>query len=139
MLLEKLLKTTMNKIMKKERWRGLIVAGAILLIGLGYEGFKCYMRSLPQAYTIGIVIDIWQPARGGPVIEYEYFVLGKKNFGSGGFYGYEDVTKIGHRFLVEYPKGHPGKGVLLLDRPVPDSVVAPEGGWNEMPDFARSE
>lgn len=123
--------------MKKERWRGLIVAGAILLIGLGYEAYHSYLRSLPQDYTIGIIIDIWQPAKGGPVMEYEYFVLGKKNIGSGGFYGYEDVTKIGHRFVVEYPKDHPGAGVVLLDKPVPDGVVAPEDGWDELPDFAR--
>ena len=125
--------------MKKERWRGLIIAGAILLIGLGYEAYQSYLRNLPQDYTIGIIKKVGPAAKGGDVISYIYWIKDKKYNRFIGLPSYEDSLKIGDRFLVEYPKGHPGKGVMLLDKPVPDSVVAPKDGWEEIPDFARSE
>ncbi len=50
---------------------------------------------------------------------------------------YLDQLREGDRYLVSIPEDHPKSGKLLYDKPVPDSVVAPENGWDELPEFAR--
>lgn len=49
---------------------------------------------------------------------------------------YRNEVKKGGKYLVKIPEDHPDDGLILFEYPVPDSVVAPEEGWNELPAFA---
>lgn|SRR5690606_37531695 len=112
------------------------ISAVIVSWGIYRTLYLKHLRSLPQNYTIGVVKKVWTPAKGGRTVSYCYWVKGDKYHRSVKLGSYRNVVKAG-RFLVEYPIEHIEEGIMLLDKPVPDSVVAPEDGWDELPDFAR--
>lgn len=138
-----LFKKTLNKLImrnldKKKGILNVIVAiGIIILIGMIAGIYNSYLRTLPQDYTIGEVIKIWKPAKGGTEVGFIYIIDGEEYKESVSQYGYEDVAKVGRRFLVEYPEGHNGAGVMHLDKPAPEKLEAPLSGWDKMPPFAK--
>ena len=108
-----------------------------IFIGLCIIGFSYFrwIRSLPQDYTVGRVIQIYKPFKGGTRAEYSYYVNGKEEQESLALGEYRKYVKEGMRFLVEYPEDHPHEGYMLFDYPVPDGVEAPPEGWDEKPKF----
>ena len=121
----------------KDKTKTLYMLGGILLISILAIVYDQYFKSLPQNYTIGKIDKIWKPLKGGTQAGYFYKVNGKKYDGSVSNYDFEEVTKPGMRFIVEYPEANVSRGVMHLDIPVPYSIIAPEEGWNELPKFAR--
>lgn len=125
----------MNK--KKEKIKGIAILAGIIVIGIAATIYDKYFKSMPQNYTIGTIDKIWKPLKGGTQASYVYSVNGMEYDGNVSNYGYEEVARPGKRFIVEYPEAKVNRGVLILDKPVPDSMVVPENGWGEMPDFSR--
>lgn len=117
----------------------LIMSIGIIILSWGIYRtlYLKYLDSLPQNYTVGIIEKVWTPAKGGRTVSYYYWTKERKFQSSVKLGSYENMAKSGCRFLVKYPIEHIDEGVLLLDKPVPDSVVAPENGWDEIPNFAR--
>ncbi len=113
-----------------------IILFLAFLLMLGSTFYQRYLDTLPQDYTLGEIEGIWQPANGDIKVNFDYKLsqdyTGMQNIGE-----YRDLLKEGERYLVRVPEGHPERGIMLFEYPVPDSVVAPEEGWDELPDFAR--
>jgi len=122
---------------KKEKIRGIAILISIIVVGISATIYDRYFKSLPQDYTIGKVVNIWKPLKGGTNAGYNYLVNGKKYEGNISNFGYEEVARPGKRFIVEYPEANVSRGVMHLNIPVPDSIIAPEEGWDELPEFAR--
>ena len=120
---------------KAENKKKLLFFGGIALASVIGVLYGRYLDSLPQEYAIGKIEKIWKPARGNIEVAYTYKVANTSYKGSVSNYGYESIAQPGRRFLVEYPKDFPGEGLMLLDRPVPDSIEAPQDGWDEIPEF----
>lgn len=109
----------------------------IVLIGVvGYSYYQ-WLKTLPQDYTVGQVIQVYKPRKGGISAEYSYFVDNEEEQESLTLGKYRNVIKKGMRFLVEYPEDHVSEGRMLFDHPVPDGIEAPEGGWDEKPEFKK--
>lgn len=123
----------MNK--KKEKLKGLAILVSIIVIGIAATIYDKYLQSLPKKYTVGAIDKIWKPLKGGAQASYVYSVNGMEYDGNVSNYGYEEVAKPGRIFIVDDTKVN--RGIMLLDKPVPDSVVAPKDGWDEIPDFAK--
>jgi hypothetical protein len=121
-----------NKSDKKNR---LFWIGIVLLIGLGGFIYNEYLDNLPQNYTIGKIHRKYQPPKGNPVVVFKYVIAGKEYENSNGFYGYEELVKVGSTFLVEYPVDHESSGVLLFENPVPSTEKPPYQGWSSKPSF----
>lgn len=121
----------------KDHIGGVIIFALIFLISLAAILYSNWLDRLPQNYTVGTIYLIGKPDKGNTKAYYKYYINNKEHENSVSNYGYKDMAKVGQRFLVEYPVGHNGAGVMLLDKPVPDNVVAPENGWDEIPDFAK--
>ena len=117
--------------------KGLSIFVIVILVSLVAISYDEFFKSLPQNYAIGTVDKIWKPVKGGTVASYIYSINGKEYNGNVSNSGFEEVAKPGKRFIVEYPEANISRGVMHLDIPVPDSIIAPEEGWDELPKFAR--
>ena len=121
--------------MMSEKTKVIILLTAVATIGLlGHLYFR-YLKHSPQDYTVGTATRISKPANGGRVVEYEYLVDKIMYKEIANLEGRQNV--VGKQFIVSYPEGKPGTGFILFEYPVPDSIVAPEEGWDELPAFAR--
>ncbi|MGK7391341.1 MAG: hypothetical protein ACNS60_13380 [Candidatus Cyclobacteriaceae bacterium M2_1C_046] len=123
----------MNK--KKDKYGGLYIIGFLILLTIGLIYYKYYLRDLPQNYTIGKIIKIWKPVKGGTVVSYSYTVNGEEYEGSVKLHPYEDVAKPNKIFLVEYPENYENEGVMLLDFPINDNIQPPITGWDKKPNI----
>ena len=108
----------------------------VFLYGLGLTLYHRYLDTLPQDYTVGEIDIIRQPANGDFKVVFDY-ELSQNHRGMEDIGEYRGKLKEGERYLVKVPEGHPERGVMLFEYPVPDSIVAPEEGWDELPEFAR--
>jgi len=104
--------------------------GSIMLIIHGR-----WLGTLPQKYTVGKVLDIYKPAKGGIMAKYEYQFYGNKYEQHIPLGSYRNKIKERERYLVEVPNGYSNQGLILFDKPVPDSVKAPLNGWDKPPKF----
>ncbi len=122
----------MKSILKKawkENWKLFRLVAVIITIGLSQ---KYFFDSKPQIFTIGTCIDSEAPVRGGVIVVFKYSFKGKEYIerNGRGKYSYQ----IGKRYFVSIPEGYPAWGLLMLDKPVPDSIKsAPLEGWKELP------
>ncbi len=110
--------------------RLLLIVVAILVIIASSVDF--FFRSQPQVYTIGKLIDTEAPVRGDVVLVYTY------NFNNQDIEGRQGRSnlkyQLGNKYFVSIPEGYPSQGLLMLDKPVPDSIKsAPEEGWKKLP------
>lgn len=103
---------------------------------LGSTLYHKHLDTLPQDYTVGKVRRIGKPANGDIKVFF-YYIVDKEYSRMGNIGSYRGQIREGEYYLVKFPEGHPGRGIILLDKPVPDSVAAPVQGWDKMPDFAR--
>ena len=111
-----------------------LIGGIVLVSALGIL-YRVFMTSQPQSYTVGVVIKIWKPPKGGTKAKYEYTVDGESYRADVSNYDFESVAKPDKRFLVKFPKEYHWAGVMLLNVPIPDSVNAPFSGWENRPAF----
>ena len=128
-----------NEIMTEQKKGKRIVylfAFLVFLFGIGLTAYHRYLDSLPQDYTIGKIYRIWQPANGDIAVNFSYYYY-QEYTESEKIGKYRGKLKDGERYLVKFPEGHPERGIILFEYPVPDSIVAPEEGWDELPAFAR--
>lgn len=112
-----------------KKWKDNIISLLTLsLLIIGVWLYVHYYNRMPQKYTIGKAIDTWVPSNGDRGLKYEYNIYYKK---------YENIIrvpgknfKVGEHYFVRFPEEHYDKGVLMLDKPVPDSInEAPLDGW----------
>lgn len=99
--------------------------------------YQRYLDTLPQDYTVGRIDQIWQPANGDIKVDFDYKLLDKEYSGMENIGKYRGLIKGGEYYLIKFPEGHPDRGIMLLDKPVPDSITPPEEGWDELPEFAQ--
>jgi len=111
----------------------IVIVAWVVLSTIYFE----YLDKQSQRYTIGTVYDIGKSAKGGVMVYYEYYLNREKYRSSVSIYGFEGVAKIDEKFLVEYPGDFQWEGILLLDKPVPDSIEPPPEGWDEIPEFLK--
>lgn len=121
----------------REKIKGIAILLSIVVVGISATIYDKYFKSLPQDYTVGTVVKVWKPVKGGTKAYYTYSINKEQYDGNANNYGYEEIAKPGKRFIVEYPEANVSRGVMHLNIPVPDSIIAPEEGWDELPEFAR--
>lgn len=112
----------------------IIFIGIVLVALIGYGYFQ-WLKTLPQNYTIGEVVDIYKPLKGSERADFSYYISKKEYRSSIRLSGFKGKIKVGQKYLVEIPEDHSARGILLLMYPVPDSVEAPIDGWDEKPDL----
>jgi hypothetical protein len=113
----------------------LIVAAFLLVALFGYVlyGNLVLTPRLSRIgwYTVGTAVDTYNPPKGGTVILVDFVVNGKERTAS---VAYRKGVKQGSRFLVKFLPSYPEKNVVLLNCPVPDSIVSiPAEGWEHPP------
>ncbi len=113
----------------------LIVAAFLLVALFGYVLYDAVVLDdkLRQSgwYTSGTAMDTYNPPKGGTVILVDFVVNGKERTAS---VAYRKGVKQGSRFLVKFLPSYPEKNVVLLNCPVPDSIVSiPAEGWEHPP------
>ena len=121
--------------MMSEKTKVIILLTSVAVVGLSSNLYFRYLRNSPQDYTLGTAIKITKPANGNDFVQFEYFLNNKRYTEVAELEGSRDI--VGKQFIVSYPEGKPSTGFILLEYPVPDSIVAPEEGWDELPAFAR--
>ncbi|MDW3194707.1 MAG: hypothetical protein R8G66_20175 [Cytophagales bacterium] len=108
-----------------------IVFALVVFIAL----FNRFMieRSSEKYYTIGVITEIYITGKDVGK-KYEYFIDHVR---------YESIctsnecidSEVGQRFVVEYVVDKPEWNLVLFDVHVPESIVAPVGGWKSRPAF----
>jgi|SRR5699024_10313940 len=136
--------------MKRKLDLGIIVFILPVLIVIIYGIFKVVSRNkkwddnnLEKRYSTANIVDYKNHGKTGPpTFEYK-FQFNNENYNS----VYLIVSKersmpskelkkyIGKRFYVKFIVDYPQYSELLLDKPVPDSIVeAPDEGWFQLPE-----
>lgn len=113
----------------------LIVAAFLLLALFGYVFYDAFVLddrlSHSGWYTVGTAVDTHKPPKGGTVILVDFVVNGKERTAS---VAYRKGVEQGSRFLVKFLSSYPDKNKVLLNCPVPDSIVSvPAEGWEHPP------
>jgi hypothetical protein len=116
-----------------EKRKKILLFGGIILIGLCGTGYKIYLDTFERVYTVGTIEKIWKPVKGNKEVAYNYTIDGQTFEGSISNSGHEDIALPKKRFLVEIPVGHLGRGVMIFDIHVPDTITPPHGGWRKKP------
>jgi hypothetical protein len=133
----------------REWHNGKIISSIIVVVALiiflfyknrALEGASAE-RKANLTYTVGITGKKYHNIKSSqPIIEYFYIVGGHK---------YSDIEHIsaeyensviasGQRYYVEFSSKDPSNSKLLLNYPVPDSVVIPdEELWPYMPGYTK--
>jgi len=123
-----------NNLSLREKRSSLLLFASVLLIGALGLLFYYLMDNQPQDYTIGTIDDIYAPARGGRLVSFTYYVNGQEFQSSGSIHGFENIARVGKKFLVEFPEEYPWRGLIHLETPINDTISAPEKGWDEIPE-----
>ncbi len=94
-------------------------------------------RKKDARYTIGITGNkYYNPKSSKPIIEFSYcsngvIFTGTESIGAN---CEKNVIAKGGRYFVEFSSKNPNNCELLLNSPVPDSIlIAPDDGWNRLP------
>jgi hypothetical protein len=120
-----------------DKTKKLILFSTIILIGIFFTLYNYYLTTIDQVYTVGQITKIWKPASGGFEAGYQYSLDGVSYTNSVSIYKYESIAIPDKCFIVKIPLGHPSSGIMLLDKPIADTVKAPESGWTEIPNFLK--
>ena len=107
----------------------LLVAAGILIYAL----WRLHRVSHDIRFTIATTIGRYATPRNPTQIEYEFTLGGKSYYGSSATIPNQEVQTFHGRYYVEVPAKSPGASKILWERKVPDSVVAPLGGWTQLP------
>ncbi|MEN7548165.1 hypothetical protein AAG747_09605 [Rapidithrix thailandica] len=119
------------------RTKKYIVLGTFIVGVGGYFIFKLWAANfLPQKYTIGTIVSVYAPAKGGRRADYIFYIHGEEHFGSYAIGSIGDTPhKKNDRYFVRYPEGYPFESIMLFDKPVPTHIkVAPPEGWKKLPE-----
>jgi len=110
----------------------LFIGGALFLYGRYKDN---QWDEKPSKYTVGVIDKTWQGTRTGLKADYTFTLIGQ---------GYQNTSPLGHynkvfhykkgdRVLVNFLEDNPKKSKIVLGYIVPDSIIPPSNGWNEIP------
>jgi|SRR6185369_5735807 len=128
---------------------GKVITTVILIVGIIVFGL-CNRnqliqdeadRKLNKRYTIGYTERTYHNIRGSTNVKYHYDVNGVVHKGLEEILNHneENVITNGGRYFVEFSSVKHSNSKLLLDYPVPDSILSvPEGGWKVMPGMNKT-
>lgn len=124
----------MNKDVKSLLLKTILTILTIIVLNHFWQ--KQY-NSLEKRFVVGEVVRI-VPARGqDPRVEYNFIYDSKRYVESNPRSIYN--PKKGDKYVVEVPIKDIKKSKILLDHPVPDSIISPWEGWEEIPEFLRKK
>lgn len=125
-------KITLTKTEVKSLIKGISIVTLLTLLYLGYHR---YLSKLPQDYSVATFERKWARAKGGSQASFIYTVNGVEYKTSLSYNKVEKIIETQKRFLVEYPESFVGRGIVLIDNPVPLNIEAPKEGWDNKPKF----
>ena len=102
----------------------------ILFIGLSIMIGRDILFNNLNHHTTGVVVRNYKDVNGYESTTYQYSVNGKlynydKSYAIDGF----EKPTIGTRYYVSFVSYIPSWSTIHLDKPVSDSIQAPDGGW----------
>ncbi len=81
--------------------------------------------------TVGTAIDTYKPPKGGTIIIFQFSVNDTEYVAD---QSYQSNIKKNSRYLINFLPDDPEINKVLLDCPVPDSIVSiPAEGWEKPP------
>jgi len=119
----------MNKSKVKKEIIITIVAGSVLYTLFFF--YKQTYESWEKKYTVGILKSKSAGYKSGVSGKYTFYLCDKIYQGSCGVSNYH--PKIGRKYIVEIPKDHFDRNMMLFEYLVPDSVNVPCEGWAAIP------
>lgn len=119
---------------------------AVLIVGISFILIYPYYKWKTHEkarYTIGLLKDI-SPTRGAYVPIFTYSIQDRVIEARGQYQTIvTPLNKKKHllrRYYVTFYENRPSKGRMLLDYPVPDSIItAPPFGWDSIPGVGELE
>jgi len=118
--------------MKKQR-RTLVQIFLILIVfSLLFVGYRFYLKSKNQRYTVGAFEDKSKLAKGGTVMNFTYKVNGVKYTVSVNYLRNKEKLDVYNYFIVEFPEGLESHGRLLIEYPLIEYQTPPANGWDEI-------
>lgn len=135
----------MEKIVDKERkklisyWIALALLGLfIVIVGRNVVSDLLYNNEINRhaKYTIGITDKRYRSEGRKPRVSFHFAINGTRYSGS-------VVDEAGEvkcpakRYIIVYSSNDPTYNTLFKEYPVPDSIIAPENGWDSIPRIKR--
>ena len=125
---------------KKTNKIGYTIIALIIGFLVIYRFYKQYQLNLCSRYTIATGYQITGGRSGNYSLDCIFYVDGKRYTSSTGFDYAESSMKYGkeayrvEKHFVKYSCSNPKISELLMDRPVPGSIVSvPKEGWGKLP------
>ncbi len=100
--------------MTKEALAKMLLFTIILLVSIIGTIFNNRLDALPQKYTVGQIIEIAKPIKGGLQAIYKYSINGNEYSNSVNIGTFDSVAKVGARFIVSIPINYWSSGVMLF-------------------------
>ncbi len=118
-----------------------LVVGTLLTLFLIAVYSDHRIQNVPLNYSVGTITDFGRGGKSGPWFDYEFLFENQQHTGTyfvNGKLSMENNNHlrayVGKRFLVKYEDGNPDLHRLILECPIPDSIVSiPAEGWEHPP------
>lgn len=122
-------------IFKEKGFQGILLIVFLILLSIFYYEWKIDSElEKKSVFTIGKIEKIHYFDNGEPQAELNFLFKGKEN--KAGAYLGSDIkksNKIGDRLFIQFSPKNPSVFKVLDEPKVPESLIAPENGWDSIP------
>lgn len=125
----------MSQFYKERGFQGVLIITILIFVSIFYHEWKINsILSKKSVFTIGEIKKIQYFISGEPMAVIEFKCKGTKNeVGANLGSDIKRERKIGDRLFIQFSPKDPTIYRALEEPKVPDSLIAPDNGWDKIP------